>query len=74
MNTAVVLLDERRGREMARLRGLAVIGTLGVLEAAAEQGLLDLSVAIEQLQKTSFRVSAVVIEEMLERYARRKQE
>jgi predicted nucleic acid-binding protein len=70
----LVLLDERRGREMARMRGLAVIGTLGVLEAAAEQGLLDLPVAIEQLQKTSFRVHAVVIKEMLERHARRKQE
>lgn len=45
----LVLLDERRGREMARLRGLAVIGTLGVLEAAAEQGVLDLPEAIEQL-------------------------
>lgn len=70
----LVLLDERRGRAMARMRGLAVIGTLGVLEAAAEQELLDLPVAIEQLQKISFRVPAIVIEEMLERHARRKQE
>ncbi|HEX8142882.1 MAG TPA: DUF3368 domain-containing protein [Pyrinomonadaceae bacterium] len=74
LKAELVLLDERRGRETARLRGLAVIGTLGVLEAAADQGLLDLPVAIELLQKTSFRVSAVVIEEMLERYERRKQE
>ncbi|HEX8137560.1 MAG TPA: DUF3368 domain-containing protein [Pyrinomonadaceae bacterium] len=70
----LVLLDERRGREMVRMRGLAVIGTLGVLEAAAAQGLLDLPVAMEQLQKTSFRVSAVVIEEMLARHVRREQE
>jgi predicted nucleic acid-binding protein len=74
LKAELVLLDERRGREMARMRGLAVIGTLGVLEAAAEQGSLDLRVVMEQLQKTSFRASAVVIEEMLERYARREQE
>jgi predicted nucleic acid-binding protein len=36
----LVLLDERRGRKAAREHGLAVSGTLGVLDRAAEQGLL----------------------------------
>jgi predicted nucleic acid-binding protein len=42
----VVLLDERRARRMARERGLAVTGTLGLLAAAGQRGLLHLPDAI----------------------------
>jgi predicted nucleic acid-binding protein len=69
-----VLLDERRGREAAKERGLAVIGMLGVLEAAAEQGLIDLAEALARLRQTNFRAPAILLEEILERHTRRRQE
>ncbi|MDT4896149.1 MAG: hypothetical protein QOH25_1226 [Acidobacteriota bacterium] len=70
----VILLDERSGREAATARGLAVTGTLGVLEAAAEQGLVDLAASLARLRQTSFRAPAILLEEILERHVRREQE
>ena len=69
-----ILIDERLGREAAKSRGLAVVGTLGVLEVAAERGLIDLAASLVRLRQTSFRAPAILLEEMLERYAQRKQE
>jgi len=63
----LVLLDERRGRREAVGRGLAVTGTLGVLEAAARRGLVELPEAITRLKQTSFRAPPRLLEEMLER-------
>ena len=37
----LILLDERMGRQAARRMGLTVTGTLGVLIAAKDRGLLD---------------------------------
>src|SRR5262245_24640113 len=42
-DASLVLLDERRGRRVARDLGLAVSGTLGVLDLAARRGLVDLA-------------------------------
>jgi predicted nucleic acid-binding protein len=49
-----VLMDERRGRQEAENRGLKPIGTLGVLVAAHNRRLIDLSVTIDALRQTSF--------------------
>lgn len=60
----LVLLDERRGRREAAGRGLAVTGTLGVLDAAARRGLIDLSEALTRLRRTSFRVRPNLLQEL----------
>lgn len=52
-----LLVDEKRARAVARDTGLAVAGTLAVLDLAAQRGLLDLSVALGRLEQTTFRVS-----------------
>ena len=52
-----VLLDERKGRQAARERGLRVSGTLGVMRLAADQKLITLTEALDRLEKTNFRVS-----------------
>src|ERR1039457_3844783 len=54
---AVVLLDEKKARRIARDRGLAVSGTLGVLYFGARRGLLDLRDALDRLERTTFRAS-----------------
>lgn len=60
----LVLLDERRGRREATGRGLAVTGTLGVLDAAARRGLLELPEALAKLRRTSFRVQPGLLREL----------
>jgi len=52
-----VLLDERKGRQAARERGLRVSGTLGVIRRAADQGLITLTDALDRLEKTNFRAT-----------------
>ena len=60
-SAASVLIDERKGRLAARERGLAVSGTLGVLDLAARRGLVTLSDALRRLEDTTFRVSPRLI-------------
>jgi predicted nucleic acid-binding protein len=63
-----VIIDERRGREEADKRGLKVIGTLGVLAAAHERGLVDLIVAIDLLRQTTFHASPKLLAGILTKY------
>lgn len=64
----LIIVDDRDARQMALQRGLNVIGLLGVLGVAAQRNLVNFSVAIERLQQTTFRVSPVLIESLLERF------
>jgi predicted nucleic acid-binding protein len=50
-----VLVDERRGTQVALRLGLRPTGTLGVLDMAATRGLIDLRTMIGRLQETNFR-------------------
>jgi predicted nucleic acid-binding protein len=61
----LLLIDERLGRQIASDRGLPIIGTLGILDAVATQGLIDLAQAITQLQQTNFRVSRRIIQALV---------
>jgi predicted nucleic acid-binding protein len=67
MRADLVLLDERRGRREAVGRGLAVMGTLGVLDAAAARGLVELPEAFARLRQTTFRVPPSLLQELLGR-------
>jgi predicted nucleic acid-binding protein len=49
----LLLIDERRGRMEARRRGLATTGTLGVLLAAHQRGLVNAEVLYRQLVTTT---------------------
>jgi predicted nucleic acid-binding protein len=67
-----VLIDEAMGRRVAQRQGLATLGTITVLELAAEQDLVELTVAFESLQQTTFHVTQDLLDAALERYAARK--
>ena len=56
-----LIVDDREGRKLAVERNIPVIGTLGVLKEGAVLGLLDLRVAVERLQATSFHVAPEVL-------------
>lgn len=55
LTDSLVLLDEKKARQVARERGLPVAGTLGVLDTAAKRGLVDLPDALDRLRQTNFR-------------------
>lgn len=61
----LLIIDERLGRRIAEERGIAIIGTLGILDDAAAQGLINLAEVIAQLQQTNFRVSRRIIQALL---------
>ena len=73
LNADALIIDDRAGREEAMKRGIFVIGTLGVLNSAAENDLLDLPVALIKLQQTSFRASARLIVDLLQLDAKRRE-
>lgn len=64
-------MDERAGRDEALKRGLPVIGTLAVLESAAERGLLDFSLVLAELKAHQFFLSPALERDFLERDTRR---
>ena len=71
----LLLIDDRAGAALAQQRGLAVTGTLGVLDLASQAGLLDLQDAFTRLQKTNFRYPPSLLETLLdEERNRRKRE
>lgn len=63
----LLILDDRNARLEAARRNLVVIGTLRVLEDAAQLGMIDLPHALQRLQQTSFRASAKLLQAMLDR-------
>lgn len=68
-----VLMDDRAGRSAAIHCGLAVVGTIGLLEQAAARGLIELPQAMERLRQTNARLDAELIHAALERDKARKQ-
>jgi predicted nucleic acid-binding protein len=72
MAASALIIDERDGREEAVRRGIFVVGTLGILRAAAEQDLIDLPDAFDKLKQTSFRVSDELLHSLLQRDAARR--
>ena len=71
-NADLVLMDERDGVEEARRLGLTVTGTLGVLDRAAERGLIDLAPAFARLRQTNFRINPALMERLLAADAQRQ--
>ncbi len=71
----LLLIDDRAGAQLAQSRGLAVTGTLGVMDMASRAELLDLRDAFLRLQKTNFRYPPSLLELLLqEEEKRRKRE
>jgi predicted nucleic acid-binding protein len=57
LHASRLLIDDADGRAEAERRSLQVTGTLGVLAAAHQRGMLDFDKAVERLSSTSFYVS-----------------
>lgn len=60
-----LIIGEARGRQAAVAKCLRVVGTVGVLELAAEAGLIDLEQAFETMKRTDCWVSDRFLDERL---------
>jgi predicted nucleic acid-binding protein len=72
IHAVAVLMDDLAGRRAAVQCGLAVVGTLGLIEQASIRGLIDLPAAIARLQQTNVRLDSKLIQAVLERHHARK--
>jgi predicted nucleic acid-binding protein len=61
----LLLIDESEGRAVATRLRIPNTGTLGILLEAGREGFVDLRVALENLQRTNFRVSQSLIAQIL---------
>jgi predicted nucleic acid-binding protein len=70
----IVLVDDGKARDLAIVRGLRALGTVGVLEQAAIQGLIDLPEVLAHLLRTNFRILPSIVNDVLARDAERKRQ
>ena len=68
-----ILMDDRAGRQAAINCGLAVIGTVGLLEQAAVRGLIELEPTLARLNQTNARIDPELIRAVLLREQARRQ-
>ena len=68
----LLLVDDEKGRAAAERRRIRVLGTLGVLDLAAAQRLIDLPAALDQLLRTNFHVARKLVDKLLDRDALRR--
>jgi hypothetical protein len=60
-----LLIDDRRGRSIAKRRGIPVVGVAGILLAAKHHGLIDAVVPVmHELAREGYRLSSGLIEEI----------
>ncbi len=57
-SSSLLIIDERKGRKVAKQLQLTVTGSLGILVAAKQKKLLTaISPVLEKIEKTNFRLS-----------------
>lgn len=60
INSDVLLMDERKGRQVAKKLGIRITGTIGILAQAFDEGMLtkeDVARCIERLKESGIRIS-----------------
>ncbi len=65
LHADLILIDERKGTNVALRKGFEVTGTLGILQLAARRKLVNLADAFAHLKRTSFRYRQELMDELL---------
>ena len=63
-----LIMDERAGRIVSEREGIPTVGTIGVLELAAQNDLLDLADAFERLKSIGFHVAHDLLDSRLDSF------
>ena len=59
----MLIMDERRGRQMASRRGISVVGVLGMLRECYRRGLVENPIALAaQLRSLGFHASRALLQ------------
>jgi predicted nucleic acid-binding protein len=66
-----IILDDEAGRKAASEKKLTVVGTVGILEAAAARNLIDLADAFQKVKKTDFWVKPAFLDSRLTMFQKR---
>lgn len=72
IHAAAILMDDRAGRNAAAHCGLAVVGTIGLLEQAAVRGFIELPSTLARLRQTNARLDPELIRAALDRHQARQ--
>lgn len=64
----LILMDDRAGVAVALRKKLKVAGTLGILDLAAERGLIDIRTTLELLRKTNFHYRDEILAALLNKH------
>jgi predicted nucleic acid-binding protein len=68
----LLLMDDRKAVIAAESKGLRVTGTLGILDLAAEQGLVDFVKAVDDLERTNFRRPEALLAKLRQKHKNTK--
>ncbi len=67
LEEALLIIDEIKGRKIAKRMGLNITGTLGILLLAKKKGYIStVKIVLDEIQSTNFRVSPKIVHEVLE--------
>jgi predicted nucleic acid-binding protein len=72
LDADLLLMDDRRGVIVARGKGLRVTGTLGILDLAAQRGLVNFAQAVNRLRRTTFRFPEALLDSLMERHVQQE--
>jgi predicted nucleic acid-binding protein len=65
LHADLMLMDDRVAVVVARAQGLAVVGTIGILDLAGRRNLIDIVSAVARLKTTNFRYRPDVLDALL---------
>ena len=69
LHADLILIDDRKGTDVALDKGFEVTGTLDILGLAARRGLVNLPDSFARLKRTNFRYRQEIMDALLDQQA-----